>query len=373
LPEVWFAVPGDPESLTGGYIYAKRLTQALEDLGWQVHRLRLPAGFPNPSPAELTETRRILDGVPRHATALIDGLAFGAFTPAVLAQSDLDSVALVHHPLARETGLTPEAIAAFTLSERAALSTARAVIATSPHTADVLAADYGVSTARLFVAPPGSDPHTRAHGTPHRPNLLTVATVTPRKGHDILVAALEQIADLPWASTLAGSLTRAPETVAALRRQIAGSGVADRIVLSGELSAEALATCYAGADIFVLPSRYEGYGMVFAEALSYGLPIVGCAAGAVAGTVPAETSILVPTDDASALAGALRGLLSNSAARIRLADAAWIAGQRLPQWTDTAMSVANVLGNGLKPENRNRTERPHPAANRLPWRGAMHL
>jgi glycosyltransferase involved in cell wall biosynthesis len=170
-----------------------------------------------------------------------------------------------------------------------------------------------------------------------------VATVTPRKGHDILVAALEQIADLSWTSIIAGSLTRAPDTVAALRHQIACSGVADRIALTGELSAEALAALYAGADIFVLPSRYEGYGMVFAEALSYGLPVVGCAAGAVAGTVPADASILVPTDDAAALARALRGLLSESAVRMRMADAAWAAGQRLPRWTDTAATVANVL------------------------------
>ncbi|MHB1205945.1 MAG: glycosyltransferase family 4 protein, partial [Rhodospirillaceae bacterium] len=187
--------------------------------------------------------------------------------PAVLADLDLDIVALVHHPLARETGLAPEAVEAFTLSERLALRAARAVIATSPHTAEVLAADYGVPAARLSVALPGTDPRARAQGDPRRPSLLTVATVTPRKGHDVLVAALAQIKDLPWTSTLAGSLMRAPETVAALRAQIARSGVADRIALTGELSDEALATLYAGADIFALPSRYEGYGMVFAEAL----------------------------------------------------------------------------------------------------------
>lgn len=343
MPEVRFAVPGDPESLTGGYIYAKRLTQALEDLGWQVHRLALPAGFPNPSPSDLAETRRIFEGVPRGATLLIDGLAFGAFMPAVLADLDLDIVALVHHPLALETGLAPEAVEAFTLSERSALAMARAVIATSQHTADTLAADYGVPSARLFIAPPGTDPRARAQGRPGQPSLLTVATVTPRKGHDVLVAALAQIKDIPWTSTIAGSLVRAPETVAALRAQIARSSVADRIALTGELSAEALAALYAGADIFVLPSRYEGYGMVFAEALAYGLPIVGCAAGAVTGTVPSEASVLVPIDDTGALAQALRKLLSDSGARERMADAAWAAGQRLSRWERTAEIVADVL------------------------------
>jgi glycosyltransferase involved in cell wall biosynthesis len=358
LPEAWFAVPGDPENLTGGYIYAKRLTLALEDRGWQVHRVALPAGFPNPSADDLAATRRALASLPPRARVLVDGLAFGAFTPMVLADLDLDIVALVHHPLARETGLAPDAITALTLSERAALAGARAVIATSPHTADVLAAGYGVSAARLFVAPPGTDPHPRARGNPHTPDLLTVATVTPRKGHDILIAALAQISDLSWTSTLAGSLTRAPETVAALRAQIARSGVAGRIILTGEVSAGELGARYAGADLFVLPSRYEGYGMVFAEALSYGLPVVGCAAGAVAGTVavtgaitgaitsPQNAAILVPTDNAAALAAALRDLLSPTGfpTRLRMADAAWAAGQRLPRWADTAEVVARVLG-----------------------------
>ena len=343
MPDVWFAVPGDPESLTGGYIYAKRLTQALQDHGWQVHHIALPAGFPNPSAADLAETRRVLEAIPHDATVLIDGLAFGAFTPAVLTGLTLDIVALVHHPLARETGLAADAVAALTLSERAALTAARAVIATSPHTGDVLAADYGVAAHRLFVAPPGTAPRSRAMGTAHKPSLLTVATVTPRKGHDILVAALAQLGDLPWSSTIAGSLDRAPGTTTALRQQIARSGVADRIALTGELPAEALDLLYAGADIFVLPSRYEGYGMVFAEALSYGLPIVGCAAGAVSGTVPPEASLLVPTDDVNALAGALRELLSDDTKRACMADAAWAAGQRLPRWADTATIVARAL------------------------------
>jgi glycosyltransferase involved in cell wall biosynthesis len=343
LPEVWFAVPGDPETLTGGYIYAKRLSQALEARGWRVHRMALPAGFPDPSPADLAETHRALSTLPPRSILLVDGLAFGAFTPAVFAGMDLDMVALVHHPLALETGLAGERAQALAASERAALGTARAVIATSRHTAQVLAADYGVPAARLFVASPGTDPRSRALGNPRKPRLLTVATVTPRKGHDILVAALARLADLPWTSTIAGSLTRAPDTVALLRQQIARSGVADRIALTGEISAEALNTLYTGADIFVLPSRYEGYGMVFAEALAHGLPVAGCAAGAVVDTVPADAAVLVPAGDAAALASALRDLLCDSAARNRMAEAAWMAGQRLPRWEATAAIVADVL------------------------------
>lgn len=343
MPEVWFAVPGDPETLTGGYIYAKRLTAALRARGWTVHALPLPGGFPNPTADDQAEAQRLLGGLPSRAIVLIDGLAFGAFTPAVFADLDLDMVALVHHPLARETGLTSSEAEACAHRERAALRAARAVVATSPHTASVLAADYGVPETKLSVASPGTDPRPRARGKAHASSLLTVATVTPRKGHDILVAALGQIADLTWTSTIAGSLERAPDTTAALRAQIARSGVGDRITLTGELSDDALALLYAGADIFVLASRYEGYGMVFADALACGLPIAGCAAGAVADTVPPQAAILVPVDDTEALADALRELITNANLRFGMADASWSAGQALPRWDDTASIVAKAL------------------------------
>ncbi len=342
MPEVWFAVPGDPETRTGGYIYAKRLAGALRGQGWTVHPVRLPGGFPRPSADDLAETGRMLTALPKGATALIDGLAFGALPAGLLSATDLDIVALVHHPLALETGLAPAEAADFAQSERAALRLARAVIVTSPHTAESLATDYGVARDRIAIAIPGTGSRPRAVGT-DPPSLLTVATVTPRKGHDVLVAALAGIKDLAWTSTIAGSLTRAPECVANLRRQIAESGVGARITLTGEISEEALAGLYLGADLFVLPSRYEGYGMVFADALASGLPVVACAVGAVPGTVPAAASQLVPTDDAAALGQALRALLSDPDRRRALADAAWAAGRRLPTWEHCAAAAARVL------------------------------
>lgn len=342
LPEVWFAVPGDPETRTGGYIYAKRLTEALRAGGWTVHPVRLPGGFPRPSPSDLAETAQAFTALPKGATTLIDGLAFGALPANLLSGLGLNIAALVHHPLALETGLTPAEAADSARNERAALELARAVIVTSPHTADILAADYGVARDRITVAVPGAEQRPRAVGS-DPPSLLTVATITPRKGHDVLVAALAQLQDLPWTSTLAGSLMRAPECVADLKARIARSGVANRITLAGEVADDILTDLYHRADLFVLPSRYEGYGMVFADALACGLPVVACAAGAVTETVPAAASKLVPTDDAAALAAALRALLSDRQQRRALADAAWMAGQRLPTWTQCAATVAKAL------------------------------
>lgn len=343
MPEVWFAIPGDLAALTGGYGYARRLIESLPAAGWSPRHVSLPAGFPNPTAAELAATAEALAKLASAAPVLVDGLAFGAMPAPLLDAIPLAYVALVHHPLARETGLTEAAALRFETTEQQALARARAVIATSPHTADVLRHVYGVRGERLFVAPPGTDPAPRA--MPHNavPQFLTVATLTPRKGHADLIRALARLADRPWQSTWVGSLDRDHETTGTVRSLIAEHRLTDRIRLCGALSGPELAAAYASADVFVLPSHYEGYGMAFAEALARGLPVVGYAAGAVPNTVPAGAGILVPPGDVDALTDALTRVVNDRALRSSLGDAAWAHGRRLPTWRDTAAAVSAAL------------------------------
>ncbi|MGE0651756.1 MAG: glycosyltransferase family 4 protein, partial [Alphaproteobacteria bacterium] len=322
MVDTWFAVPGDLTAPTGGYVYARRVLAELPALGFRAQVVPLSAEFPNPSATALEDCARRLRALPPDSTVLFDGLAYGAIPAALLDTLHLDVVALVHHPLALETGLDPVRGEELRESERAALARARAVICTSPHTGETLAADYGVAAAKLRLALPGCDPAPPATGGNNPPVLLTVGAVIPRKGHDVLVGALARLRDLPWRSVVVGSLDRAPATVRALERQIARAGLADRIALAGALDDVALAAAYHGADAFVLPSRYEGYGMVFAEALAHGLPVVACRAAAAVDTVPADTGILVDIDDDVALAKALRSLLTDSSLRRTLASAA---------------------------------------------------
>ena len=343
MPEVWFAVPGDLATLTGGYIYARRVMAALPAAGWTPHHVVLPYGFPNPSAIDLTETRRILNALPAKAHVIIDGLAYGAMTPDVIKGLDISVIALVHHPLALESGLSPARARELHTSEQAMLALSETVIVPSTSTAATLAADYGVGPARIVVAEPGTDPGVRAVGTGSAPRLLTVATITPRKGHDVLMQAFADLKDLAWHSELVGSTTRDPAMMHTVQALIAKHGLAGRVVFSDELTDEALTSAYMDSDIFVLPSRHEGYGMAFAEALTHGLPVIACDAGAVRNTVPADASILVPPDDPKALADALRRVLVDSKLRERLGDAAWAYGQKLPTWNDTAAAVARAL------------------------------
>ena len=343
MRDVWFAIPGDIETLTGGYAYARQLMAALPAAGWRPRLLSLPSAFPCPSQEDLSFTRSAFEALPTGSLVMVDGLAFGAMPRALLEGLALQIVALVHHPLALETGLAVSEAQRLRASERGALAAAQSVIVTSAFTAETLVNDYSVPRQRLFIALPGTQPAERALRKARVSCLLTVATLTHRKGYDTLIQALAKLTDLPWTCVSVGSLTREPATAEKIQALARQCGVTARIEFRGELSGAALEAAYIEASIFLLPSRYEGYGMVFAEALAHGLPVVACNAGAVTKTVPHDAGLLVPPDDADALAAALRRLLTNTALCDALSDAAWRHGQNLPRWSDTAANVATAL------------------------------
>ena len=342
-----FAIPGDITLPTGGYAYDREVLARLPACGVEVAHLALPGGYPDPSPEDLARTRELITATPAGTVLLIDGLAYGAMPVALIDGFDRPIVALVHHPLCLEAGLAPDRVEVLRMLETAALARARRVVVTSPTTARTLVADFGVPEAKITVAVPGTDPAARvALGTGAPVRLLAVGSVVPRKGYDVLVHALEidaaaHAAD--WTLTIVGAVDRSVATVEALRGQIARAGLRDRIEIAGPMTRAALDAAYGRADVFVLSSHYEGYGMVLAEALARGLPIVTTTGGAAAETVPDDAALKVPPGDAAALQRAVRRMIGDAALRARIADAAWCAGQTLPRWSDTAAAIARVI------------------------------
>ena len=342
--------PGDPATPTGGFAYDRRIVQGLRTLGRTVVDHVLPDGFPDPDPTAQTAAAEALAGIPDGALAVVDGLALGVLPH--LAQrhgTRLRLIGLVHHPLAEETGLAATDRARLFASERAALATVARVIVTSRATAAALAA-YDVAAGMIAVVEPGTDPVPPAIGSGSETMaLLCAATLTPRKGHAVLLRALAGLTRLPWRLTCAGDDRRDPETTLAVRRLLTETGLADRVTLTGALPADDLAALYHRADLFVLASHYEGYGMVLAEALARGLPIVSTTAGAIPATVPAEAGVLVPPGDVDALAAALERLLTDAALRRRLRRAALDAAARLPSWADSAGRFAYEIEKATEP------------------------
>ncbi|MHB2165973.1 glycosyltransferase family 4 protein [Alsobacter sp. R-9] len=344
MPEIVFAIPGDLATPTGGYAYDRRLLAELPAHGIAIRHLQLPGGFPFASVPQLGEAGYLIKQTPPDAVVMVDGLAYGALTDLVLKDIDRRFVALVHHPLALETGLNDRQRRALHASEKSALARARAVIVTSRPTAEGLVADFGVPGEKITVAEPGTDPAPRAMGSgSHVPALLAVGSVTARKAYPILIEALAGLANRPWTLRIVGPDDRDPAEADRVRSLIAERGLTDRIRLDGALAPDELEAAYAKADLFVMASLYEGYGMVLAEALARGLPIVCTTGGAAAQTVPDGAGLKVPPGDAAALRAAIAGLIDDPARRTALSDAAWQAGQRLPVWTQTAARVAAVL------------------------------
>ncbi|NVO14167.1 MAG: glycosyltransferase family 4 protein [Rhodoplanes sp.] len=343
---VVFAVPGDLDTPTGGYAYDKRVIAGLRENGWTVDVVDLGQNFPRPDAATRATAVAMLNRIPDGTPTVVDGLAYGVLPE--LAETvcrRAPVIALVHHPLALESGLAADDAARLRASERTALAAARAVLVTSDATARLLAADYGVPPGKITVAPPGTDRVAAADRTGHAGPvaLLAVGALVPRKGYDVLLDALARLVDLDWRLTIVGPLDRDPATATAVAAQIMDLALADRVTLAGAVAADTLAAFYAGADAFVLASRFEGYGMAFSEALGYGLPVVGTTGGAIPDTVPAGAGLLVAPDDVEALALALRRVIGEPGTRERLVRAAQAASDRLPTWREAARLVATTI------------------------------
>lgn len=336
-------VPGDIEQLSGGYGYARSLMTAWEDAGIACRHIRLPGDYPKPSAASLEESGRILEALPGDGPVLIDGLAFGAMPPELIERSPVRPVVLLHHPLGLETGLSQAVAAELVASEKAALAHCRGVVVTSTETARTVRELFGVDESDILVALPGLTPRPEASRTGKPKRILTVASLIPRKGYLDLVAALSRVRAKDWRADFIGSETADPVHAEAIRTAIRENGLEERIVIRGAVGGTALDGYFADASLFALASHYEGYGMAFAEAMSAGLPIVGCRGGAVPEVVTPEVGILVEPGDIDGLAGALESLLADNGRADAFAQGAKAASRSFPRWSETAASIAAFL------------------------------
>jgi glycosyltransferase involved in cell wall biosynthesis len=348
-----FLFPGDLDTPAGGYRYDRRIVHGLRELGWQVTLLSLAGSYPQPDDTALVQAEAALAALPDGTLVVADGLAFAALPALVERHAPrLCWVALVHHPLWLETGLDTAAQARLRDSERRALACARQVIVTSNSTAlDVQA--LGVPAEHIAVVEPGVDAAPLALGARHPARagrsgeglcLLCVASLLPRKGHRVLIEALAGLRDRAWTLICVGSQQLDPSEAAGVQEAIAHHGLGERVQLDGVVHDDAaLGRLYAMADLFVLPSFYEGYGMVLTEALARGLPIVSTTGGAIAQTVPPAAGVLVAPRDAVALRAALARVIDDAAWREQLAAGARAARMQLPRWHDASARFAATL------------------------------
>ncbi|WP_088318977.1 glycosyltransferase family 4 protein [Kineosporia sp. R_H_3] len=339
----------DPRTPSGGNTYDLRVVEALERLGVPVRRHDVAGGWPRPSADDEQRLTALLGTLPDGGTVLVDGLVgCGAPDPLAAAAARLRLAVVVHLPLGDETGRPPERAATLAARERRAVHAAAVVVATSTATAARVEALHDLPAGTVAVAPPGVDRGPAAEPSAHGGRLLCVASLTPRKGQDVLLAALGTLDPaLPWTLDCVGP-TGSADHVAGLRRTLAVRGWEQRVRLVGPLTGPALDAAYAAADLLVLPSHAEPYGMVVTEALARGVPVVASDVDGVpeaVGTTPdgGRPGLLVPPGDVPALAAGLRRWLEDPALRTALRARAAVRGAGLPGWDGTARRLAAAL------------------------------
>jgi glycosyltransferase involved in cell wall biosynthesis len=320
------------------------MAESLREEGWRVGVMELAGEFPEPDAAARADAGRGLARLPAGSMAVVDGLAFSALPDEAEAHAGrLRLVALVHLPIAAAVGLEADRAARFAADERRALAAAAGIVVTGSGGRSLLAR-YDLDGDRVWMVPPGTDPAPIAPGSHDGAlRLLSVAAVHRGKGHDILMEALAAAPAIAWTLTCAGSLTRDLEQVDAVRRQVVELGLRDRVSFTGDLSADALDVHYAHADVFVLPTLQETYGMAVAEALARGLPVVSTDTGDIANLVGPDAGLIVPPGNSGRFAAALQSVLTDAALRARLAEGARRRRRSLPTWRASAARLATVL------------------------------
>jgi len=351
MQELIFVHPGDLNTPTGGYAYDRRMIEGLEGHGWHVQIISLGEGYPFPSRIQEEHARSLLLNLTKGVPMVIDGLALGALpslATEIVKRHPL--IALIHHPLAFEFGLSDSEIKLLIQSETLALQQVDRIIANSPATARDLIGHYDIHPEIIDVILPGTD---RIHHAEPRSqkftehaglvNLLSVGSIIPRKGFHYLIAALEPLVDLQWNLTIAGDSSRNIAAYEGLMTDIKYFHLESRVQVLGAVSNKELENLYTNADVFVLASLFEGYGMVYAEAMAYGLPIIATTGGAIPDTVPQEAGLLVPPADVPALTIALKTLIQDPLYRAQLSRGALQTANSQPTWEYAVEQFRAVL------------------------------
>ncbi|HUQ57341.1 MAG TPA: glycosyltransferase family 4 protein [Lentzea sp.] len=314
---------GDPASPSGGNVYDLRVSAGME-------RLPVAGDWPRPHDAGVVE--QALAGIPDGEVVLLDGLVACGLPEVVVPHARrLRLAVLVHLPLADETGLDPATARFLDQCERQVLRAVSAVVATSPTAARDIRVRHGLANVHVVV--PGTDPAPVATGTDGVHNLLCVASITPRKGHDVLVRVLRRI-NADWRLTCVG-----PH-----RPFLAQLPPDERVSFQGPLVGEALNSAYARADLFVLASRAETWGMVVTEALARGLPVIASAVPDALG----DGGVLVPAGDEGALEAALTCWFQDQKFRDGLRVRARVRRASLSTWDESTEDLRRVLAS-LRP------------------------
>lgn len=343
--KVAFVIPGDINTPTGGYRYDREIVSRWQSMDVEVEVISLKGNYPFPREEEILLASKILQEKQNFDVYIFDGLAGGVLPNVMEELSGVKPViALIHHPLFLESGLDEANQKMLRAKEAVGLKHVRAVITSSQTTKETVADVFQFPTGQIHAVDPGVEraPFSVGSGSP-TVNILSIGTISERKGHDVLLKALSGLTDLNWRLDLVGSAEFNPKLLNDLKVLTGEGRIENQVVFHGALEPEQVEELYHHADLFALASRYEGYGMVYSEAIVRGLPVLGTTAGAIPQTVPKDCGLLVEPDDVEAAQAALRQLIVSADLRAKLSAAAKNAEPDFPTWERSAEMFLNYV------------------------------
>lgn len=343
---ILFVIPGDINLPTGGYRYDKQITNLWKENDLEVELISIKGAYPFPEEKETKLALQSIDNLPDADIAVVDGL-FGGASPGFLKKLSkrMPTVALIHHPLCLENGITPQQASTLEASEKAGLEHVSAVITPSPATTQTIGSLFEFPAEKTFTVVPGVERSELAIGSSSETlNLLCVGSVIERKGYKTLIQALANLKSLDWHLDCIGSTDFDKDLFDRLILQIQQEGMSEQITFHGAVSEAKVHSAYKSADIFVLPSLFEGYGMVYAEAIIRGIPVIGTTAGAIPKTVPDTCGILVEPQNVDELTQALKLMISDRKLREYYRKGAIKAEADFPTWEASAQKFSQILG-----------------------------
>ncbi len=343
--QILFVIPGDINLPTGGYRYDRKIIDAWRKSGIKVELMSIEGNFPFPSHQEKENAIAKINNFPKADIAVVDGLLGGA-APEFLKHlsQKLPVTALIHHPLCLENGLDKETAGHLKQTEKQGLKHTNAIITTSPQTSRTVANLFNYNPSKITSVLPGVERGIISNGSDSETiNLLCVGSIIERKGHKDLLEALSSLKHLNWKLDCIGSTQFDKSLYANLQSRVTQEELSQKITFHGDVSEQALEAAYSSADIFVLPSLFEGYGMAYAEALVRGIPVIGTIAGAIPETVPENCGILVEPSNIPALSSVIETMITDKKLRNNYRNNAIAAEPNFPTWESSADKFAGIL------------------------------
>lgn len=352
---VGFVVPGSLDLDSGGYRFDRILAASLRERGHRVGVVTTPTGgYP----------RRVAANAARGLWRRLRGSAFDVLLQDELAhpslalrnrrlagQVEYPIVAVVHHLRSAEPRSALDRRLSRAL-ERRYLDACDAFVCNSHATRRSVRRATTTGSSPAVVAYPGADhlrptvePAEVVERTSRGPlRLLYLGALVPRKGADVLLSALERVGDLAWTLTLVGDETVAPRYVRGLRRSVEAADLRGSVRFEGRLDRASLRERLRESHVLAVPSYYEGFGMVYAEAMGFGVVPLATTAGAPSEYITdGRDGILVPPGDPGAVAAAIRDVGRDRDRLAALGRGALARHGELPTWRDSCARINDFL------------------------------